>query len=113
MKVDTAVLQHAIERSFETGSIDRDAVHEVIALLDHGRVRVAVPAGDQVGYRFDLETLEGRIALALEDIRSVFHEAPGRGGLRAETFQFDERPERVHIRVRSRNGSIAVEAGSL
>jgi len=41
VKVETAALQHAIERSFETGSIDRDAVSEVVALLDQGRVRVA------------------------------------------------------------------------
>ncbi len=39
--MDAAGLQHAIELSFETGSIDRDAVHEVVALLDQGRVRVA------------------------------------------------------------------------
>lgn len=79
----------------------------------NGRVRVAVPARDQVGYRFDLETQHGRIVLALEDIRSVFHDAPGRGGLRAESFHFEERPERVDVRARSRNGSIIVEAGSL
>ena len=41
MKTDTAALQRAIEQSFESGSVDRDAVHEAMALLDQGRLRVA------------------------------------------------------------------------
>lgn len=79
----------------------------------NGRIRVAVPVSERVGYRLDVETLEGRIVLALEDIQSVVHESPGRGGLRAQSFGFDERPERVDLRVRSRNGSIGIEAGGL
>ncbi|MEQ1570293.1 MAG: 2,3,4,5-tetrahydropyridine-2,6-dicarboxylate N-succinyltransferase [Myxococcota bacterium] len=42
-------LEDRIERSWTTGTIDRDAVEAVIALLDQGRLRVAVPPTDEGG----------------------------------------------------------------
>jgi 2,3,4,5-tetrahydropyridine-2-carboxylate N-succinyltransferase len=39
--VDVAGLRSRIERSFETGTVDRDAVEEAMAALDQGRLRVA------------------------------------------------------------------------
>ena len=39
-------LQQRIERAFETGEPDLDAVEEVIALLDNGTLRVAEPTDD-------------------------------------------------------------------
>jgi 2,3,4,5-tetrahydropyridine-2-carboxylate N-succinyltransferase len=43
---DHTLLQRVIEMSFTSGTIDRDAVHEAVAMLDQGRLRVAERTGD-------------------------------------------------------------------
>ena len=46
MIADHTALQRVIELSFTSGTIDRDAVHEAVAMLDQGRLRVAEKTAD-------------------------------------------------------------------
>ena len=44
--MDVAALKDRIERSFQTGTLDRDAIEESISALDRGRLRVASKGED-------------------------------------------------------------------
>lgn len=80
----------------------------------NGRVRVAVAARPGVGYRFQLYSVEGRISLGLDDISHVVNQVSEPGGsIQVESFNYQQQPRRVAVQVRSLNGPIQVESGTL